>query len=99
MSETVVKIKLSIIQDTISAVKTVLNMSGTAVKPSQLPNLIRTIPRYTLENYTNSDNVTNANLQTLIQGVKQDTQDILDSLEFTDSEDTDDIIDDITGGS
>lgn len=99
MSESYVKIKLSIVEDIISATKQVLNMQNTTIKPSQLPALIRSIPRFVLNNYTNSDNVTNSYLQTLIEGVKNDTESIINSLEFTDSGDSEDIIEEITGGN
>jgi hypothetical protein len=98
MSESYVKIKLSIVEDIISATKQVLNMQNTTIKPSQLPALIRSIPRFVLNNYTNSDNVTNSYLQSLIEEVKSDTESIINSLEFTDSGDSDDIIEEITGG-
>lgn len=94
-----VTIKRDIVEDTISALKEVLNIPNTTIKPSQVPDLIRGIPRYILSNYTNSDNVTNSTLQTLIQSVKTDTTNIVNSLEFTDSEDADDIIDEVLGGS
>jgi hypothetical protein len=99
MSESYVKIKLSIVEDIISATKQVLNMQNTTIKPSQLPALIRSVPRVVLNNYTNSDNVTNSYLQTLIEEVKSDTESIINSLEFTDSGDSDDIIEEITGGN
>ena len=51
-----------------------------------------------LANYTNTDGVTNSNLQELIENVKSDTESIINSLDFTDSGDTEDIIDDIIGG-
>lgn len=98
MSESYVKIKLSIVEDIISATKQVLNMQNTTIKPSPLPALIRSIPRFVLNNYTNSDNVTNSYLQSLIEEVKSDTESIINSLEFTDSGDSDDIIEEITGG-
>lgn len=99
MSETYVKIKLSIVEDTIASVKQVLGTPNGQIKPSQLPTLIRMIPRFVLDNYTNSDNVTNSYLQTLIEGVKGDTESIINSLDFTDSGDSEDIIDEITGGN
>jgi predicted transcriptional regulator len=95
--EEYVKIKKAILLDIASSVKAVLGRKNT-VKVSELPTLIRTIPRYVLANYTNSDNVTNANLQELIESVKSDTESIINSLDFTDSGDTEDIIDDIIGG-
>lgn len=95
--EEYVKIKKTILLDIASSVKAVLG-KNTTIKVSEIPALIRTIPRYVLANYTNSDNVTNANLQELIEDVKSDTESIINSLDFTDSGDTEDIIDDIIGG-
>lgn len=99
MSESYVIIKLSIVEDIVSATKQVLNMQNTTIKPSQLPALIRSVPRFVLNNYTNSDNVTNSSLQTLIEEVKSDTESIINSLDFTDSGDSEDIIEEITGGN
>ena len=56
------------------------------------------MPREILAKYTNSDNVTNSTLQTLLQSVKQDTSSLVEAITFTDNEDTEDIIDEVIGG-
>lgn len=97
MNEDYVKIKRSIIEGIVSSIKAVLDVN-TSLKISELPTIIRTIPKVVLEKYTNSDGVTNSNLQEMIEGVKSDTESIKNSLEFTDSGDADNIIGDIIGG-
>lgn len=97
MDEEYVKIKRSIIEGIVSSTKAVLGVN-TNLKISELPTIIRTIPRVVLANYTNTDGVTNSNLQELIEDVKSDTESIINSLDFTDSGDAEDIIDDIIGG-
>ena len=97
MADEYVKIKKSILEAIVSSVKADLGISNN-IKVSNLPTLIRTIPRVVLNNYTNSDNVTNAHLQTLIESVKGDTQSIIEALDFTDDNDSEHIVDEITGG-
>lgn len=92
-----VQIKRSIIEDIISAVKTVLEID-TPIKPSEVASYISSMPREILAKYTNSDNVTNSTLQTLLQSVKQDTSSLVEAITFTDNEDTEDIIDEVIGG-